>query len=142
MHGKRNRFPAFLPNPDLWLIFLLEDGIIFQFPKLNLFNTLLCFFKNRNISGELQPVFNCNHSVPLFFFSFAVGFNGENIQKLSLVRWLFFLWNVSVPFSIHCSQWWPQSLSIPGKPIFALQIAPVLPETFLTWVTNLILLVP
>lgn len=125
---------------------LLEDGIIFQFPKLNLFNIyiILLFKKYKHVrriiaSFQFSIITILSHSSPP---APPWDLMGENKRKLSLVRWLFFLWNISVPFSIHCSQWWPQSPSVPGKPIFALQVAPVLPETFFTWVTNLILLVP
>lgn len=101
---------------------LLEDGIIFQFPKLNLFNIyIILLFKKYKHVRRIIAIFQfsiitiLSHSSP---HPLPVGFNGKNKWKLSLVRWLFFLWNISVPFSIHCSQWRPQSLSVPGKPIF------------------------
>lgn len=123
---------------------LIEEGIIFQFPKFNLLNVHYFAFKPTNIlenysQSSIRTILSYSF---IFSFLFAMGFNGTNIQKLTPVSWLFFLWNVSVPFSIHCSQWWPQSWNIPGKSRFALQVPPVLPDTFPTCVTNLILLVP
>lgn len=89
------------PRPLVDFFFsLIEIGIIRLFPQFSLFTTLhFAFLKDSRMS---------------FPFS-GYGFNGNTHEadtdqlSLSPVKYL-------STFSLHCSQWWPQNLSIPETP--------------------------